>query len=584
MNRLGAMKHFQWYKAAVLYSDRNTIIGRSYYDGYPFTVFQDEQGVTALEGAVFNKSEKKVEQEFNRITRSKLPLDQLLNDMKDFILSTEGEFVITRYDKQTRKCTIVNDALGRLPVYYSVPQQSSSTVIVSREAKFIIPFLGRPDFDMNAVAEFLLFGYPLGERTLWKGIKRLPPAAVLIIDAEENSFFVKEVFSWNLEPAHEDHHTLDNLQGRARLLTDLFLSSLKDAAKKFSKDHTLIVSLSGGLDSRAALAGLLEIGVKPVTCSFPSPENDLAKRVARTLNVEHRVVSSPFDIPNEEYVSLTDGLLSLNLRSLVSYLYGIRKEIVETAILYTGDGGDKTLSPLGFKFGISDVRELISYIIETDRIFDLDEISSILSMDKDSFRTHLENHITTYPEKTLEGKFVHFKVFERGFKWLFVGEDRNRLFLWSATPFYSLQFFRASMAESQRAKEHYVLYKNFLSCLNPILIRIRYFDRFLPLSIPDWLLRLYLTVFELLKMRFYKQGTMNPLERFFGGRPQEMSLDTKKSMLHILGKKDVFDFLNSSRVAEIIKSEKNQIKLNILGTFILHLNLVRSLDHPKVLV
>lgn len=580
LNTLMGMRHFQWYETNVLYSDRNMIIGRSFYNGYPFAIFQNDKYVTVVEGAIYNKSERRIEKELLKISLVESSLNQLLDKTKEFLLSTYGEFLIVKYDKRNGKCLLVNDAIGRLPFYYcSVPRPSSTMIVMSREIKFIVPFLRKPDFDKTALAEYLLFGYPLGDRTLWKDIKRLLPGTMLIINTENRDLLLKEVLSWNLDPRNEGSENMTSLHGKAQKLVNLFLSSLSDITQVFSKDHAQIVSLSGGLDSRATLAGLLGIGVNPIAYSFPSGENRIAKKIADTLKVNYHVISSSFKISYKEYVKLTDGLIDIGLRPRFSYLYGARQTTGNEAILYTGDGGDKTLSALGFRFDISSVQKLLSYIIETDHIFDLDEISSMLKLHKDAFTAHLKNYVMTYPEKTLEGKFVHFKVFERGFKWLFVGEDRNRFFLWSTTPFYYFPFFRASMKESQRVKEHYMLYKDFLLSLNPVLSRIQYYDRLIPLSIPNWILKLYLTAFEWLKTHFYKNGIANPINLIIGESAKKMPDETRKLMLNILDQTRTGNLLDSSQVGKIMMKEKNQMKLNILATFILYASLVNSSDN-----
>lgn len=577
MNTLGKMKHFQWYLTDVLYSDAKMITGRSYYDGYPFAVFESEKGLTIVEGAIYNKSGRKVRKELHEISSAESLLILLLDKLRDFLLSTHGDFIVVKYDKQTGKCLIFNDVLGRLPFYYcAFPNQSSNRIVMSREVKFIIPFLNKVDFDITALAEYLLFGYPLGDRTLLKDIKRLPPATVLMIDTEKKEFLLKKVLSWNLDPRGEKVNKMNNLHEETRKLVHLFLSSLKGMVQTFTKDYAHIVSLSGGLDSRATLAGLLKIGTNPAACSFPSGENRIAKKIARALKVKYDIISLSSKIFNEDYVKLTDGLLDIGLRSLFSYLHGIREKIASKVILYTGDGGDKTLGPLGFKSNISNVESLLQYIIETNHIFDLNEISSILDISKDAFKKHLKNHLMAYPEETMEGKFAHFKVFERAFKWLFVGEDRNRLFMWSTTPFYSIHFFRASMKMSQHVKEHYILYKNFLSSLNPILSRIRYYDRLIPLCIPNLLLKFYLTAFEWLKTHFYEPGTTNPINLLIGKPAQERTDETKKLILQLLGRKNVSNFLVPSRVSDTIINEINQIKLNNLATLVLYASLGNS--------
>lgn len=578
LNTLKGMSHFRWYSIDVLYKDSNTILGRSHYIGYPFTVFENEKWITVIEGCVYNRLDRAVKEELTEFSLSNSTPTELAEQIKGFVSKTEGEFLVVKYDKQEGSCLVFNDAFGRLPLYYFCPNSDSTLFVMSREVKFIMPFLVDLDVDKTALADYLLFGYSLGDRTLWKDIRRLPPATMILTNVEKKGVVLKETLSWNLDPRSCESKNSNSLHEKTSRLVDLFIGSLKGIADRFSEEYTHVVSLSGGLDSRTTLAGLRQIGISPIACSYPSGEIRIARKTARALKVNHHTVSSSCEISDEDYVELTDGLLDIGLRPLFSYLYGIKEKVGNKAILYTGDGGDKTLSPLHFRSSISNLRELLSYIIETDHIFNLDEISSMLNVHENDLREHLENHLMSYPEETMEGKFLHFKVFERGFKWLFVGEDRNRFFLWSTTPFYSLRFFATSIKESQRMKEHYMLYKDFLLNLNPVLTRIQYYNRLIPLSTPNWLLKLYLIAFEWLKRHLYVQGASNPIN-FLMGEPTQQILDkTRKKILRLLSQKDVFDFLDSSRVSRQILSEKNQMKLNVLATFILHASLTTDMS------
>ena len=579
LETLVGMRHYQWYETDFPHDGRNLIVGRSFYSGYPFAVFQDEKCVTVVEGAIYNKSERKIEEELSAISLTELSFDELMHKIKEFLLGSHGEFLVVKCEKRSGNCLVINDALGRLPFYYcSVLQPSSTLIVMSREVKFIVPYLLGSDFDQTALGEYLLFGYPLGERTLWKDVKRMLPGSMLMVDVENGKLLSKEVLSWNLDPKRDSSEDGAALHLEAQKLVDLFLSSLSDMSHAFPHEYAQVVSLSGGLDSRATLAGLVKVGVTPVAYSFPAAEDRVAGKIADKLKVDYHIISSSFKISNEECVRLTDGLIDIGLRSRISYFYGLRQAAGNEAILYTGDGGDKTLSALGFTSSITDVQRLLQYIIETDRIFGLDEICSILGLEETAFTKHLENHIMLYPEKTMEGKFAHFKIFERGFKWLYVGEDRNRLFLWSMTPFYDFSFFNASMEESQRGKEYYRLYKDFLGFLNPLLPRIQYYDRLVPLSFPNSLLRLFLFAFDWLKTRLYRRGTLNPFDLFLGQRIDQMSNETKDLLLRILSERTLDPFVTFPTV-KIIVEEKNQSKLNILATLVLYLSLVRSPEY-----
>jgi asparagine synthase (glutamine-hydrolysing) len=53
-------------------------------------------------------------------------------------------------------------------------------------------------------------------------------------------------------------------------------------------------------------------------------------------------------------------------------------------------------------------------------------------------------------------------------KWLFEGEDRNRFYFWSGSPFYSIQFFTYAMNCPDSQKSRYLLYRRVLEELSPL--------------------------------------------------------------------------------------------------------------------
>jgi asparagine synthase (glutamine-hydrolysing) len=440
--------------------------------------------------------------------------------------------------------------------------------LVSREVKFLIGAGRIAKFNSTALAEHLLFGYPLGERTLWEGIRRLGPANMLLMDSKKKSLLSRTALSWNLDHTDKNSTVAKNLHAKAKELSDLFLTSCREIVQAFPRS-VHVVSLSGGLDSRATLAGVIQAGTQPVAYSFSSAESKIAMKIARTLGVNHNVIHPSFGISKEDYVRLTDGLVDLSLIHVMSYLCNLRENVGNKAVLITGDGGDKTLGSLYLEPKVRDVGNLLQHIISTDRILEIDEICSLLSIDKDAFREHLRNHLLKYPEKTIAGKFSHFKVFERGLKWLFVGEDRNRYFLWSTTPFYSVRFFSASMEVCQNAKKHYMLYKNFLSDLDPALNRIKYHNRMVSLSFPNWLLRLYLVAFDWLKEHFYEPGAANPLALSSRKQVHEELEEARRSALRLI-EGDALQFVSKPRALELVKNTQNIAKINALATLILY--------------
>jgi hypothetical protein len=74
-----------------------------------------------------------------------------------------------------------------------------------------------------------------------------------------------------------------------------------------------------------------------------------------------------------------------------------------------------------------------------------------------TLREELQVLFESYPERDPALRIKHFKIFERGRRCYFEGEDRTRSFLWQDSPFYSLPVFRHCMLVADRQK----YYNNF---------------------------------------------------------------------------------------------------------------------------
>jgi len=85
-------------------------------------------------------------------------------------------------------------------------------------------------------------------------------------------------------------------------------------------------------------------------------------------------------------------------------------------------------------------------------------------------------------EGVVKQKYVHFLISERTMKWLFEGEDRNRYFFWSVSPFYSNKFFDYAMNCSDEIKKDYKLFSVFLNKLSPEMASVKNANWDLPIT------------------------------------------------------------------------------------------------------
>jgi len=160
--------------------------------------------------------------------------------------------------------------------------------------------------DPQALAEYLTFGYVLGDRTLLADVKVAPPASCLRLDA--NGLAVEAYWRLSdIRPRDDLSWTQasEELQG--------LLSRALDGCTPEGWRPT--ISLSGGLDSRVITFGLTDQGLRPRTYTFGAPgclDNNFARRVARTCGLQHSFHALHADHVTthcEDLVLLTDGQL-----------------------------------------------------------------------------------------------------------------------------------------------------------------------------------------------------------------------------------------------------------------------------------
>ena len=91
-------------------------------------------------------------------------------------------------------------------------------------------------------------------------------------------------------------------------------------------------------------------------------------------------------------------------------------------------------------------------------------------------------HFAHKTDKCSYDKYLHFK-FEKDYKWAGPGEDRNRLFFWTITPFYSRGFFNTAYAIDEHEKNTF-FFRNFLYALDPRTCIVGNYNTGMPLMNP----------------------------------------------------------------------------------------------------
>jgi len=465
---LNTVLHDSGYRSELLYSDDSFEIGVSGYSEYPIREFRDERYRLILEGHIYGIDDSLLEADLFRLCR--LTMCQEItssSQIADWLLTHDGDYLIVVVDTKTSQAAIVNDSLGRLPVYWS---ESQNAVVVSREIGVVISQLRISELDRLALSEQLLFGFCLSDRTPFQGISRLAPSTLLRFGFSENACDSVHVHSLSLDI---EPHDLTLSETSARLV-ELFTDACR---KQAASDGNNVLSLSGGLDSRAVAAGLRQAGVDFRAATFQTASGSAAgdayyaSEIAKLLNIDWELIQLPEYRGRDIDVILRQkqGLISVGMAFDVPFMRRLTDSLGRNTIYFSGDGGDKLLPNLVPSRRFTSIRSLAKYTIERNYVMPPAIVARLTRISPTEIIDDLEAVMELYPEESMGKKYVHFMIFERGMKWLFEGEDRNRCSFWSCTPFYSVPFFNLAMSCGRRTKKNHRLYSSFLSALSPEL-------------------------------------------------------------------------------------------------------------------
>jgi asparagine synthase (glutamine-hydrolysing) len=447
-------------------------VGYSAHSGYPLHVIKDDDCVVALEGAVYGPKPDQLDADLRLIAQLFVAdPDAGRQAAERFARSADGDFNLLLLVPSQNRMLLVNDTLGRLPLFYL---QSASTLALAREIKFLRAWNARePQPDRVAIAQTLMFGWPLGSRTQEEHIQRLPEASTVYAAAATGTIQINPYRIWNFDEIAQTRTRYDS----PNELAELFINRCV-AQSRWAANRPLLVSLSGGLDSRTVAAGLQRAGTPftAVTFSDAAQENRAdvigAKQVADALGAPwkpYTLGEATWDA-SELLVHLRDGQNYIGVAYMLDFLSRLRQDFGDACYL-TGDGGDKTLYELTYPPLARSLDQLLNLVV-SNAIWPVGTIALLLGMSPGEILESIRAQFCAYPERSPAGRQARFGHAEHARHWLFEGEDRNRAFLWSMTPFYAQSFYGRALAVPASRKRRFSYYADFMRALNPLVANI----------------------------------------------------------------------------------------------------------------
>jgi asparagine synthase (glutamine-hydrolysing) len=194
-----------------------------------------------------------------------------LNNLKEL----NGTFVLMIRDG--KRFILINDQLGSLPLYY-VPRKHQ--ILFSSEIKAILedPSISSL-LNLESVVELLTFSYPLGNKSLLKGINLLPPSHMLICDYERGGFELRKYWDFKFE----EETAPKCLEDYIREFDFKFEKAIR---RRILEKDRIGIFLSGGVDSRllACYAKKVADRMGKTLLSFTfGPRNCLQKKIAKEV-------------------------------------------------------------------------------------------------------------------------------------------------------------------------------------------------------------------------------------------------------------------------------------------------------------
>ena len=467
---------------AVVWQDQYSHLSCTTREHYPVFSWETADLLVHLEGRIYHPEGPQLTTQLSDL--SHLIFTQKIDPrprLARWLLRTDGDFLLVLVHKADGGIMVINDVFGRLPTYVHL---RDGFLILSRDLRRVTQVLGAADFDRMALAQYLLLGFPLGEQVM---VCRYQIFRAGVSGADCPPSIPPSRLPDSMSLTWRARNTVTEVPRKMHITSPgLFRQACRTGRGRGEN----VVSLSGGLDSRAVAAGLRREEIPFTAATFlNSPQTNaadvrVASRVAEALGVEWQLFH-PRPPQGKDLVQLLDlksGANNLRLSFILPFFHQLLEKFGPGITYFTGDGGGDALGVSRPYRRVGTPQALLDYVIERYQIWPLDEVAALTRLASQDIKAELAERLASYPETAPDRKYKHFFCLEVATKMYHEGEDRNRHFFWSVTPFYSFEFFHYALNCPDRDKQGYRLYREFLAQLHPAVGGIDYADWQAPLS------------------------------------------------------------------------------------------------------
>jgi asparagine synthase (glutamine-hydrolysing) len=254
----------------------------------------------------------------------------------DCVKDLRGMFAFAVWDKNRQRLFLARDRAGKKPLHYAL---RSDSLIFASEIKSILkdPTVSL-QVDRNALDLYLAYQYVPAARTIFSGIRKLPPAHILVCEGGRT----------RIEPYWRLLYGNKIKMGEAECAKRLMDLLTEATQMRLISDVPLGAFLSGGIDSSAVVAIMSRLSAQPVK-TFSIGFNEQSFNELKFS----RIIAKLFHTDHHEYMvkpDLIDILPKLIWHfnepfgdpSAIPTYYLSKMARNEVTVALSGDGGDES--------------------------------------------------------------------------------------------------------------------------------------------------------------------------------------------------------------------------------------------------
>lgn len=459
---------FSDYSTSTIFAAPTAIAVTTAYPDYPCRDTGSDGNVSYFEGVLYDRPPERwlgfVHDVADAVFGDGGPA---LDRVADAIRGADGDYVglVVR----GKRALVFNDFLGRLPLYY---RSDGTGTIITRNIDFMRAFGSIHTLDPQSVAEYLMFSYPLEERTLYPGVRRLDAGSYIDVDLGTGRSTVRQVIDYRYD--HMEY--TDRSQGiNARNLVERFRES---ARKRLSAaPNVKVLSLSGGMDARNLAGAFSQLGGDFVARTFLDPMGSaqadvrISGQIASVLDIPWELVDlSSFAEPDDDLlIRMKNGLNCTSMSFILEYFSRLREQFGAGMWLFTGDGAGLFKDVLLPKRHLHDAADVVDELERFHARLTMSDAALMTRIPRKRLRDMLVSYVDGLPEETANQKYKHVIAHSYYRAWLYEGEDRNRHYFWTCSPFFDPAFYLYLKDCPDEGRYHYALYEQMTSLMTPAL-------------------------------------------------------------------------------------------------------------------